>query len=105
MIIWSGFGFLPFVFLLAFAIVFNVDNKSPNYHSMLAYALLLAGLTSGALGWWLRKRPARIVVDKATGKEMAVRSRHAMFFIPMIYWGPIFIVIGLYQLVLALMKH
>ena len=98
MIIWSGFGFLPILFLVVFSIAFGADQKgSPNHDIGLAYALLLTGVISGALGWWFRTRPARIVIDKATGKELALRKRHALFFIPVVYWGPIFFAMGLYQ--------
>ena len=71
----------------------------------LAFTFFLTGLASGALGWWLRTRPARIVIDKATGKEIVLRRRHALFFIPMFYWGPIFIAGGVYELIQAAMKR
>src|SRR6266404_2633362 len=90
MIIWSGFGFLPIAFLIVFGLGF-ANHTGPITDSELAYTLLMTGIASGALGWWFSKRPARIVVDKATGKEIALRPRHSLFFIPMFYWGPIFI--------------
>ncbi len=100
MIIWSGFGFLPVVFLVVFCIAFDSSHDSG-----LAYSLLLTGVISGALGWWLRRRRARIVIDKSTGKELVLRPRHALFFIPMVYWGPIFIIGGICLLVKVMMKH
>jgi hypothetical protein len=104
MIIWSGFGFLPVVFFFVFSLAFGADQKgAPGHDRHLAYALLLTGLASGALGWWFRQRPARILIDKATGREVALRPRHALFFIPMFYWGPIFLAMGLY--VLFTMNH
>ena len=96
MIIWSGFGFLPVILLVIFSIVFGADQKTPNQDREFAYAFLLTGVISGALGWWLSKKSARRVIDKATGKEVVLRRRHALFFIPMVYWGPIFLAIGIY---------
>lgn len=92
-ILWSGFGFLPALFLIGFALCFNT-----NTHTGMAYAFFLAGLASGALGWYFHTRPGRTVIDKQTGREMVFRRRHTLFFIPMVYWGPIFIVVGLYFL-------
>jgi hypothetical protein len=97
MIIWNGLGFLPIVFLLVFGFGFSAESNGPITNKALAYTFFLTGLVSGALGWWLRKRPAQIVIDKATGQEIALRRSHSLFFIPMIYWGPIFIAMGLYQ--------
>jgi hypothetical protein len=104
MIIWSGLGFLPIAFLIVFGLGF-ANHNGPITDRELAITLLMTGLASGALGWWLRTRPARIVIDKATGKEIALRARHSLFFIPMFYWGPIFIVMSLYEFVHAMMKH
>jgi hypothetical protein len=105
MIIWSGLGFLPVVFLVLFGLVLSTGSNGPISDSSLAYAFFLTGISSGVLGWYLRKRPARILVDKATGKEIALRPSHSMFFIPMIYWGPIFIAMGLYMVIEAALKH
>lgn len=104
MIIWSGFGFLPIVFVVVFMLAFGADQQNaPGHDRNLAYALLLTGIVSGALGWWFRTRPARTFIDKATGKEVVFRRRHSLFFIPMVYWGPIFIAMAIYQF--ANIKH
>jgi hypothetical protein len=105
MIIWSGLGFLPVVFLVIFGLGFSAESNGPMSNSSLAYTFFLTGLASGALGWYLRKRPARILVDKATGKEIALRPSHSLFFIPMFYWGPIFLAMGLYVVIEAAMKN
>jgi hypothetical protein len=104
MIFWSGLGILPVVFLIFFTFGFSNHAGRPTDNEV-AYTLLMTGLASGALGWWLRKRPARIVIDKATGKEIALRPRHSLFFIPMFYWGPIFIAMGLYKLAQIALKQ
>lgn len=97
MIIWSGLGFLPLVFMVILGLFFNTDSNGPISDKAFAYTLFLTGLTSGALGWWLRTRqPAQIVIDKESGEEIALRRSHSLFFIPIFYWGPIFIAIGLW---------
>jgi hypothetical protein len=104
MIIWSGLGFLPIAFLIVFGLGFTADSNGPISDKAFAYTFVLTGLASSALGWWLRQRPAQIVIDKATGKEIVLRKSHSLFFIPMIYWGPIFLAMALYQLV-QIIKH
>ena len=99
MIIWSGLGFLPIVFFIVFSVLLGAGHKGAADHdAKLAYALLLTGLVSGILGWWLGTRPARTFIDKATGRELAIRKRHSLFFIPMLYWGPIFVAFGGFML-------
>ena len=105
MIIWSGLGFLPVLFLILFGVAFSSASSGPMSDKALAFTFFLAGIASGALGWWLRTRPARILIDKATGREVVLRRRHSLFFVPMIYWGPIFFVMGIYELIQSMMKH
>jgi len=105
MIIWSGLGFLPVIFLMVIGFAFYDRNTWTASDAPLAYTLLLTGLVSGVLGWFLRKRGTQTLVDKATGKEVTVRRTHSLFFIPMFYWGPILIAWGLFLLVKQAMRH
>ncbi len=105
MIIWNGLGFMPIAFLMVFGLGFTAGSNGPITDKALAYTFFLTGLASGALGWWLRKRPAQIVIDKATGKEIALRRSHSLFFIPMFFWGPIFIAMALYEVVHIVTTH
>ena len=105
MIIWNGLGFLPIVFLMIFGFGFSAESNGPITPRALAWTFFLTGLCSGALGWWLRTRPARVLIDKTTGREIAVRPSHSLFFIPMLYWGPIFFAMGIYQVFQAMGKH
>jgi len=105
MIIWNGLGFLPIIFLMIFGFGFSAESNGPISDKALAYTFFMTGLASGALGWWLRKRPAPVMIDKATGQEVTLRRSHSLFFIPMVYWGPIFIAMGLYQVIQAMTKH
>ena len=59
-------------------------------------AMFLAAAPSWKVGSVLRKRTAKTVIDKATGKEMVLdRANHRLFFVPMHHWGSILVVIGL----------
>lgn len=94
MLIWSGLGFLPVIFFIAIGFAFTSGNGGDISDSTLAYILMLTGIATAVLGWWLHKRPARTVIDKETGEEMVLRRSHSLFFIPLTYCGPIILVLG-----------
>jgi hypothetical protein len=97
MIIWRGFGFLIVVIVFGFALGCNFAFDAffgKGYYEThkwtIGVAMLLSAAVCWILGTALRKRPAQIVIDKLTGREMAIsRNRHCLFFIPMHLWAPI----------------
>src|SRR3954466_10466838 len=101
MIIFSGLGFLVVGFFVLFG--FFIYQFSPTKwearNGPVAITLLLAGLASGLLGWFLQKRKARILAEQRTGKPPLFMGTDSLFFIPMIYWGPILVLWGLYLFV------
>jgi len=99
MIIWSGLGFLVVVFVMVSGVFLYDPKAGDTIDKPFAYSLLVAGIASGILGYFLRRRPARTLVDKATGKEVVFRQSHSLFFVPMIYWGPILVACALYLLI------
>lgn len=100
MIIHSGLGFLPIAFVVVFGFFIYDHNPKEWYNTdkPFAYTLLLAGIVTGILGYFLR-RSGRTLVDKATGHEVKFRHSHSLFFIPIVYWGPIFIAWALFLLI------
>jgi hypothetical protein len=98
-IIWSGLGFLPILIFIFAALGFSAGTNNRATDRELAYALIVTGIITSTLGWWLRNRPGRVVVDKATGQEITLRSSHSLFFIPLLYWGPIFAAMAIYLFV------
>jgi hypothetical protein len=112
MIIWNGFGFLVVVFVFGAALLCNLAFDAvwgAGYYSAHKWTIGIAMFIAAALSWFvgglLRKRSAQIVIDKATGKELVLdRASHALFFIPMHYWGGILAVIGVVLCVLEVIK-
>lgn len=101
MIIWSGYGFLvPLIAMAAIALA-QIAATSTKYDtnplSGIVTFLMLA--LAGAAIWFLGKKfntaPGRAVIDKQTGKEIVLRRKHSLFFVPMEYWGPIIAAGGL----------
>jgi len=99
MIIWKGWGFLvvviTFLIVLAAELISEDLTHNESYyqeHSLLALALLIAGIVNGALGKWLNSRKTKTVINNYSRKEIVVPNNHALLFIPMEYWGIILIV-------------
>jgi len=106
-ILWRGMGWLVAVIVFGFSLAANLifnsiygegyydHNKWP-----VSLALVLSAIPLWLLEPYLRTRSDQIVIDKKTGKEMAInQSVHTLFFIPMDYWAPIMVVIALIYLV------
>jgi hypothetical protein len=102
MIIWSGLGFLVVVFAFGCSLVMNLITNAvfqdESYFTTerwpLSIALVAAGVLSWLVGKYVNNRQARIMIDKATGREVAFLPNHSLFFIKMHYWGPIFVALG-----------
>jgi hypothetical protein len=105
MIIWSGLGFLVFIFAFGCSLAMNLltnplfgDEYYKTHGWPLALALVVAGALSWVIGNALNRRPAKVFIDKDTGKEVLFRPNHSLFFIKMHYWGPILIVLAFVSL-------
>ncbi len=101
MIIWNGLGFLVPLIALACIFVMNQIVGDATFNGFgwpKSVALFVSAILVTILGFFLKKQPDRVMIDKATGQEMAIRSRHSVFFIPVIYWGAIYAAIGVYYL-------
>lgn len=103
MIIWSGLGFLVAVitFGCCLASEFLVEQmfRDDRYYQAHGWpklvAFLVAAAVVGVLGRFLRRRQGRVLIDPETGSEVIVGREHTFFFIPVEYWAPILLVLGL----------
>jgi hypothetical protein len=97
MIIWNGKGYL--VALITFALlvaaeygseaVFADDRYYQAHGWPLAAAMLVSAVVMWFLGSYLHKAGGRVVIDKATGREMTLGGDDTLFFIPVRFWAPI----------------
>ncbi|MCX7748956.1 MAG: hypothetical protein N2645_19020 [Clostridia bacterium] len=101
MIIWKGAGILNLV-IIGVAIllsktvdnaIYGSDSKGHFWITIIFY--ILAGILIWFLGKALNKNRNNTVVNPETGHEYRIGTRHSLFFIPMQYWGPIVIILGL----------
>jgi hypothetical protein len=105
MIIWNGWGFLAAVIAFACWLVTEIGVEAAmndeEYYQNHGWPKLLGFLVAAVIVWPLgralnRKRPERELVDPQTGERVILKSGggHTLFFIPIEYWAPIFVVLG-----------
>jgi len=108
-IIWRGLGFLVVVIPMA-CLVFTqlildtVFGKTfyTTHQWTKAFGVALAGAALFALAYKLAKKPARIVIDKESGKEIKLVKKHDLFYIPMQYWSYLLLGLAAFMLIKSL---
>jgi hypothetical protein len=103
MIIWQGLGILVVLVLLAAIFIvgplFN-DPGMAEYKKFENTAIfLVSALLTLLLGLYLRRKGKKVFIDEASGKEVVIRPRHTLFFIPVLFWPVIFTGVGIWLLV------
>jgi hypothetical protein len=102
-IIWSGLGFLVAVITfgccLAAEYVVERTFHDDGYYQAHGWPKLIAFVVAAAVVWvvgrHLRRRQGRVLIDPETGSEVIVGRKHTLFFIPVEYWPPILLVLGM----------
>lgn len=102
MVIWSGLGFLVAVITFGCCLIANfvLDAQfGEGYYSShdwaVGAALLVGGIISFGIGFALKGRSDRYVIDEETGERLVINnSVHTFFFIPMHLAGVIVAGIG-----------
>jgi hypothetical protein len=105
-IIWKGFGFLVVIFGIGAVIIADVicnlvtgNGEFTKAHNWpVSLSLLLAAVAVYFIGRHLNHKPGRVMIDKATGREIILRRTHSLFFIPMEYWAFVFAAISIWIL-------
>jgi hypothetical protein len=108
MIIWKGWGVLVAVFAFGASIAMELITESmtgdDEFYQReawpLALALVAAGIVTWLVGTRLHARGGRVVMDKATGRELTIGGSHTFFFVPMHYWGVLLIALAAVPFVL-----
>ena len=99
MVIWSGFGFVVAIVVFACSLLMEwiTERATGNeeFYQQSPWALPLALLTGGVIS-------SLIAIAFVPAHE---RNRHTLFFIPMLWWGPLLAVIAaailIYRLITA----
>lgn len=112
MIIWQGLGayalVVPFLQCLGLQLIarnlIGVDAATRYGQVINGVALLATAAIVYVIAQRLSARPAREVIDKATGQEITLRERHTLFYVPMRYWAMFFAVVGAILIVVGLVS-
>jgi hypothetical protein len=102
MIISTGLGFLVAVIVFGTCLVTNLAfdaQYGKGFYSnnlwVVGLALLIGGILSAQIGFFLRTRTGREVIDAETGEVLIIdRSHHTFFFVPMHWAGVSIAAIG-----------
>ena len=92
-IIWRGYGILVLAAgaaaLFLGAVLVGVTKLQPPLVGVAYVALMgLAGVALWLFAQRIESEPARVLIDKATGREVRVgRSAGSFFFVPTRYWA------------------
>lgn len=95
MLIWRGLGFLVVVITLsclaASEWISEALTQDPHYYqthtSPMVVGFLLAAILTRILSKRLATQKQKGLIDQQTGQEVRVKPQHALFFIPLAYWG------------------
>jgi cytochrome b561 len=102
MFIWRGFGWAVVVITFAALVLTELSVESTysneQYYQEHGWPKLFGFVMAAVLVWllsdYLQKRPARVVIDKATGQEFRLGNAHDLFFVPLKYWPAILVLAG-----------
>ena len=100
MILYSGLGFLVFVFFIAPLVIvgpilghFGIDFlRSPSWwplHSL----MILGAILTFVVGSLLNRKMLEDTTFEKSGPVRVLRPRHTLYYIRMEYWGPIVLII------------
>ena len=111
-IIWSGKGFLVAVFTFGFSLVANLICNSVTgsgaywdaHKWPLAVSLFVSAVACCVVGRVFQNQKPHVLIDPKTRKEVILQKSHSLFFIPMMWWGPILAVCGLIALGVEFMR-
>ena len=101
--VWSRWGILVVLYglaaLLIGGVIGNATGLGPRQLIPIGICELLAAIAVWFTGVRLNRDADRRLLDPKTGREVVVRRRHTLFWIPMQYWAPVLGLIGVIVLI------
>ena len=89
---------IVFILLLAAEYVTEWMFADDSYYQAHGWPKLVAFFIAATMIWplgiYLNRREGKVLIEKATGKEVLIKPNHSFFFIRLDYWGPILLVLG-----------
>ena len=101
--IWSRWGILVVLYGLAGLFIGGVIGQAMGLGARQLIPIGICELLAAVAVWFtgvrLNRDPGRTLLDPKTGREVVLRRRHTLFWIPMQYWAPVLGLIGVIVLV------
>jgi len=99
-ILWHGFGWLTVVFLGGFYMLFEVALPSRSKDFVTALSYVCSSVPCWFVGRYFRDKYTTTFKNEETGERIRVRQPyHALFFIPMHFWAPLCLALGVFLLI------
>jgi len=97
MLIWRGWGVLIFFVMLPIYGLLDAILNNTSFNHLIEGLVMIV---SAPIIWFIGKKlncnkKAEVYVNKETGEEVVVGSKHTFFFIPIQYWGLIWGILGI----------
>ena len=111
MLVWKGFGVLvpvvTFACLLAAELAtetaFGDDRYYQDHPWPMAVGFAVAGILVGRIARRLQSPSHRVMLDEETGERVLITGEdHTFIFLPVRFWSPLLLVLGLLALLFPL---
>ncbi|NME72386.1 hypothetical protein [Flammeovirga aprica] len=96
MFVWSGKGIFAIFVFLASAIIFGLIFPGTSASYGFGFCFIVTAVFSWFMGKKWNDQDAKMYIDEDSGQKVIVKGNHTIFWIKLQYWGPIFLLIGLY---------
>jgi arginine exporter protein ArgO len=101
MIYYTGLGWLSLLLFIAPFIVlglvlhrsFGIDVLGIESSWPLHSIMLFGGVVTFVFGWYLNRQKFEETIYEKSGPVKRLRTKHTLYWIPMQYWGAIFLLI------------
>ena len=94
LIFYAGYGFIPIALCFLSGLVATLLGFDTRDHSVLGISILAAGILTGIAIAILKVRDSRS--EQRAFK--LISTKHTLLFIPVVFWCPILVVIGVHEL-------
>ncbi len=103
MIVWTGKGFVVFIFIMLAVICSEYVSEfltgDEQFYDQNPWVLMVGMMVAAVCiyvfhRFYLLREKSKIVIDKETGEELDLKESHSLFFMPVKWWPLIMIFLG-----------
>lgn len=98
MIIWQGFGFLAALIPFVLLVLLSLFDKSNTFTYGNEMVLAISAIAVWLVGKKLNSAKGKVLIDPETNKEVLLKNKHTLFWIPMEWYGLVLGALALFVL-------